>query len=422
MIADPAARLFAALAMVTLLALVSGVLVRRIGQPPVIGEIVAGLLLGPVLLGLLPNSPIAAIFATDTRALLGAIAQVGLVCYMFTVGQEMRGHRLGTGIGRTAVVVLASTAVPMVCGIVLGLLIVDWPGIGGTSQLPLMLGVLLSITAVPVLSRILDERGLAESAPGILSLRAAAVTDAIAWAALAVMFAGNSGGGLGAAPLLLLVFVGVITTVGRVALRRVITGAPHSRSWEFAVIACMLFGCAWATSSIGLHAVFGALLCGVVTPTRERGVPYSHLSMPFRSVAVLLLPVYFLTTGLDLQWNAIGEIGPVLLLTLCVVAFGAKILPAAGAARAVGLGAADSWSVGVLLNTRGLTELVALNIALKAGGISPPIYTILVLVTLLTTLLTCPQLAAIAWVRERYHRSLVEGSVAPNYLHDWKSV
>lgn len=397
----------AALAVIVLAAAVGGRVARRIRQPVVVGEIAAGVLLGPSALGLLPGNPTAVLFPPEVVAILGGIAQLAVSCYMFGVGYETDLGELRRCPRGVAAVAGAATAVPLLGGFALGLLVSGPLGLQDRGPvLPLFTGILLSITAVPVLTRILDERDLRRTPAGVVSLGAAAVSDGAAWLLLAaaVWFSGPEHGGRSPLTvcLLLSVFVGVLLTAGRKLL-----GAALARADSLpgmALLVGVLLGSAWFTSWLGLHAVFGALLCGVAAPRRPDGTADPAVLARLRSLGTLLLPAFFVVSGLGVRLSGGGSsIGLLLLLLvlISVAAVAVKLLPAAAGARLAGLDGHQALTVGALMNTRGLTELIAVQVAHSAGVIDDRLYALFVLMALLTTAATGPMLDALEARRAR---------------------
>ncbi|HEX8695919.1 MAG TPA: cation:proton antiporter [Longimicrobium sp.] len=379
-----------------------GVLFRRIRQPQVMGEMVAGILLGPSLLGWAAPAVSERLFPAGSLGLLGAISQVGLLIFMFLVGLEL-DPRLLRGRSRTAVVTShASIAVPFVLGAALALFLYprlsdDGVRFGGFA---LFMGAAMSVTAFPVLARILTERDLLGTRVGAVALACAAVNDVTAWWILAGVVAlvrSGAGGpplwatlGGSAAFILLMLFVA----------RRPLAGLErwYARRGEvltqdmLAAILLVVLASAWTTEALGIHALFGAFLAGAVMP---RGEGFVHaLSEKLEDLTVvLLLPLFFAFTGLRTR---VGLLEGMEMWAFCgvivVVAIAGKWGGSAVAARATGMGWREAGAIGVLMNTRGLMELVILNIGLDIGVISPALFAMLVLMALATTFMTSPLL------------------------------
>jgi Kef-type K+ transport system membrane component KefB len=403
-------RLFFAVLLIGGLAHAGGWVARRVGQPGVVGEIVAGLLLGPSVLGRWLPEVAAAVFPTDVRGHLGVLAQVGLILFMFTVGAEFDTaimRRQGAAIG------LLSQAT-MVLPFVLGLLLVPvvYPhfageGVGHT-PFAIFLGTAISITAFPVLARIVEEARLAGTPLGSLAMVCAGINDVLAWSALAavlaVVQAGSAIGALVALPLAAGVAAAVLLVL-RPLLRRAADRLETVRvsvATRLVVVLCLVFVLAGLTDRIGVHAIFGAFLAGIVLPRRSRfldGVPERLGSLN----RTLLLPVFFASIGLQVDVvSAIGD--PAILLAgalTLLVAVGGKLAGAALCARAGGLAWRASLGLGVLLNARGITEIVVLRTGLDMGVINTQAFTAMVFMALVTTVMTVPLLRLLGLVDPR---------------------
>jgi Kef-type K+ transport system membrane component KefB len=372
----------------------AGALAARLRQPRVVGEIAAGLLLGPSLLGRLAPEWSAWLFAPATLPVLFAVSQTGLLLFMFLVGCHLDLGLLRAS-GRAAMVTSpVSIVVPLALGFVVagGIRPRFAPGIPPL-VFALFMGVALSVTAFPVLARILEERRMTGTRLGVTAIACAAVDDVSAWCLLAGLTAYARTGGGGASflrtALLLAGFSAVVLTLLPRLLSRL---QDRSRPVFLAVALASLLACAALTEAIGVHALFGAFLAGVAIP-RGTGttspVPASLESL----VSVALLPLFFASTGLrtDLGWlrgaAAWGAFGLILL-----AAVGGKVGGSLLAARATGMSWPDAAALGVLLNTRGLVELVILGAGLELGALTPAVYSMMVLMALVTTAMTTPVL------------------------------
>lgn len=360
----------------------------RWGQPRVLGEIVAGVLLGPSVLGLVLPAVEGYLFPTPVVDGLRTLSQFGLVLFMFLVGLEVDAREL-RGSGRTVTAVAnASLVVPFV--LALGFAAAVHPVFGaGVDPLPfcLFLGAAMAVTAFPVLARILQESGLAKERVGVLSLVCAAVNDVAAWIVVAVVIAIASASGPGHAVISLvlgLVFVAVMFLVVRPLLRR--WGEPPV--WAVLAIAVLS---AWIGEQIGVHAIIGGFLAGLVMPRR----PEWQRSIADRIggvVGALLLPIFFAVVGIATRVDQLTWAGLALLVGVAVVAIAGKLGGASVAARLAGESWRDSLTIGVLMNTRGITEIVILSTGLQLGLISPLVFTAMVLMALLTTAMAAPAL------------------------------
>jgi Kef-type K+ transport system membrane component KefB len=378
-----------------------GLLFRRIGQPQVVGEMAAGILLGPSFLGWIAPAVSARLFPADSLGFLNSISQVGLLVFMFLVGLELN-PRLLRGRGPTAVVTShASIVVPFVLGALLSLQL--YPRLSdrsvGFTGFALFMGAAMSVTAFPVLARILSERGLLRTRVGTVTLACAAVDDVTAWCILAVVVAivGARGGGVppwatiaGAAA-----YVALMVLVVRRALawleRRFERDGRVTQDVLGAILLVVLAS-AWATEALGVHALFGAFLAGAVMPKGDAFV--AALTGKLEDVTVvLLLPLFFAFTGLRTQ---IGLVRGAEMWGWCALVVGVAVVGKFGgstaAARLTGMRWREAAAIGTLMNTRGLMELVILNIGLDIGVISPAVFAMMVLMALATTFMTSPLL------------------------------
>ena len=390
--------LFLATSVIVLAAHVGGAVARRVGQPKVLGEILAGIFLGPSLLGALWPAATEALFPAELLPWLKALAEIGLVLFMFLVGVELdRDHLRGQG-HRAVVVSHASIIAPFAMGFGLG-----WwmhPIVGGHSStvaFSLFVGAAMAVTAFPVLARILQETGLDRTRVGAMTLACAAVDDVTAWCILAVVLAVAQDTGAGP------VLVTVAASLAFVAAMWLIVRPLLARRAEvpIALAIGIALASAWATDAIGIHAIFGAFLAGVVMPR----TPGDRLLLVDRlevTIGTLLLPVFFMMVGLSTELGLV-DTAQLWGLTAAVIAVAVlgKLGGAGLAARAVGETWRDSWTIGVLMNTRGLTEIVILSVGLERGIISETMFTIMVLMALATTIAAVPLLRRIAPVTLR---------------------
>lgn len=380
------------------------------GQPRVIGEMIAGIALGPSLLGAFAPVTSQALFPPDRQLPLATLSQLGVLLFMFVVGLRLDPSVL-RGRARAAVAVShASITVPFA----LGLLLASWlhPGLAGvgsggsaTALLPfsLFIGAAMSVTAFPVLARILAERGLIGSRLGAVAIACAAVDDVTAWCILAgVVAVARAENALGVVAWTLVAagtYATLMITVGRrglAALGRWWTKRGGHVAPETVGIAVLFaFGSALVTEMTGIHALFGAFLAGVIIP-RESGLARELADRIEAVVATVFLPLFFAFTGLRTEiglvsgaamWGACGA--------LIAAAVAGKLGGSAVAARVTGAPWPEAIAVGVLLNTRGLMELVVLNVGLELGVISPTLFAMMVLMALVTTGMTSPLLAMV---------------------------
>lgn len=387
------------LSLILFVAYAFSALARRLGQPAVVGEIVGGLVLGPTVLGALPGDPASWLFPHDIRPHLQVLAQLGVVLFMFGVGYHFEPARLrGVG-GKLVVVSAASVALPFTLGAALAPTLVPLldPDAGTrTWGLAIFLGAAMSITAFPVLARILRESWLHGTAIAQFALACAAAQDAFAWCLLAAAVVISTAAGLGALSWTVagaLIFGAVMAVVVRPGLRWLFAA---KRRWAVTaglvhpILACGLLASAWATQEIGLHAVFGAFAFGAAVPRGE--IAHTGVQHRIEQAGLVLLPVFFTVTGLGVDLTALGVSGLVLMLVVIVAACAGKVAGGWGAARLAGMPPKTSVVLGVLLNTRGLTELIVLDVGLSLGVLDPGLYSAMVVMAVVTTLMTAPLL------------------------------
>lgn len=400
-----AAIVFIDIAVIVIVARLMGMLFRRLRQPAVVAEILAGLALGPSLLGALPGNPTETLFPTEVRPYLGVIAALGLIIFMFIVGLEL-DLGLIQGKARTAATIsVCSVALPFALGGALALWLHRSHGVGeggeevGLVPFALFIGAAMSVTAFPVLARILTERGMHRTATGALALACAAVDDILAWTMLAVVLAVvRSSGALDLVTMLAesLAFVGVMFWLVRPRLRRLVQrreAAGRLTPDIFAIVLVGVLVSSFITDEIGIHAIFGAFLFGAIMPRAGAAKLSQEILERIEQVTVLLLlPVFFIATGLNVDVRGLGATGFVELGAVLVVACASKFLGAAVAARVSGVASRRAVTLGVLMNTRGLTELVILNVGLAAGVLDRRLFTVMVLMAIFTTVITEPLL------------------------------
>jgi Kef-type K+ transport system membrane component KefB len=389
--------LLVAMAVVVLAGRLLGRLFTFIHQPQVIGEVIGGILLGPSLLGLISPEGYAYLLPPSIAPFLGMVAQLGVILYMFLVGLELDPHQLRGQVKATIATSHVGIAFPFVLGSALSLYLYPRLSTSDVSftNFALFLGVALSITAFPVLARILSDRGMIRTKLGAIALTCAAVGDVTAWCLLAFIVGVVQAKAESA---LLVAFL----TLGFIAFMFVVVqplAGRMARAWDRnpteGGIALALVGvliAALTTETIGVHAVFGAFLFGAVIP-HDSALAHSLKNSIEHVVTILLLPAFFAFTGMRTevgllstwyQWAICG-----LIIVVAVVGkFGGTMM----AARVTGLNWRDAAGLGVLMNTRGLMELIVLNIGLDLGIISPTLFTMMVLMALATTLATTPAL------------------------------
>jgi Kef-type K+ transport system membrane component KefB len=395
-------RLLAQIVVILVLSRLIGRSLRRVGQPFVVGEMLAGIVLGPSVLGLLAPGAYAALFPAGSVRFLEAVSHLGLILFMFLVGLELRPEELRGRGNAAALVSHASIVMPLFFGATLALFLYPRLGSSGVafSGFALFLGAAISVTAFPVLARILGERGLRGTRLGSLAIACAAVDDVTAWCVLAIVVAVAREGTSAAELTLTLVgtaaYAVAMLVLGR---RRLAWMADRYRDAGrvthdlLAVIVVVALGSAWITQRLGIHALFGAFIAGVIMPKSElfvRGV-----ARPFEDVmVVVLLPLFFAATGIRTSLDSMNASGmwTMFLMILCIAVVG-KLGGSTLAARVSGLTWTESLSLGALMNTRGLMALVILQVGAEIGVVSPPLFVMIVLTSVMTTMMTTPIMA-----------------------------
>lgn len=380
-----------------------GFLFRFIGQPAVIGEIVAGIVLGPSLLGYFFPQSFELLFPTESLNNLGLLSQIGLVLYMFAIGMELDFSILKTKINQTLVISHAGIVVPFFLGIVASYFIYEEYAAGNTAFLPfsLFIGISMSITAFPVLARIIQERKMTKTSIGTLTIASAANDDVTAWCLLAIVIsiaqAGTFTSALFSIGLTAIYIVGMFAIVRPLLnkIGKIYINTDRITKTSVSIIFLVMIISATITEIIGIHALFGAFMAGVVMPQ----------SFGFRKIMTekvedvalfFFLPLFFAFTGLRTEIGLLNT--PEMWITcvgLIIVAIAGKLGGCSIAARLVGETWKDSLTIGILMNTRGLMELVALNIGYEMGILPPSVFVILVIMALVTTFMTTPLLRLI---------------------------
>jgi Kef-type K+ transport system membrane component KefB len=366
----------------------------RIGQPPVVGEMVAGVLLGPSLLGAIAPGISRSLFPEESRASLFIVAQLGLTLYMFAVGLEFRPDLLRNRLRSAVSVSLSGILVPFL----LGGVVACWLSREGGFFAPrvslmmavLFIGAAMSITAFPMLARIIMEHGLSGTAAGTIALAAGSIDDVAAWILLATVLGGISGN-----PLLVVVTLGGGVVYTMLCLKMILPllrrfHMRHGNRREILWILMMLLGLgAWFTDMIGLYSVFGAFVLGLAVP--RGGMAEKTAAQISPMTGALLLPFFFTYSGLNTR---IGLLNSSMLWIMCAVIIVAAVAGKLGAcyaaARLTGHPHGDAFTIASLMNARGLMELILLNIGLQAGLISQTLFTMLVLMAVVTTLMAAP--------------------------------
>jgi len=395
---DLVLKLFFQLAVILAVCRIVGMVGSRLGQAHVVSEMVAGVMLGPSLLGLVAPDLQAWIFPKACMPVLYAISQVGLVLYMFMIGLEFD---IGLILGQVRGALFVSwtgIAVPLVLGGTAAVVLRDRADLFAShvtlACAALYLGAAMSITAFPVLARIIHEKGIARTRLGTLALAAGASDDALAWCLLAVVLAQLAGTPATAALTIVggAAYVAFMLTIGRRLL------APLGRRVErdgkltpaiMATALTVLMLSAWVTDAIGIYAVFGAFVAGIAMP-RGRFVEEVTANVDLLTTT-FFVPVFFVYSGLNTSIGLLSSPAVwTIALALLGIAIAGKGLACMAAARAAGEAWREAVTIGVLMNARGLMELIILNIGLERGIITPTLFTIMVIMAIATTLMTSP--------------------------------
>lgn len=372
-----------------------GYLCKLIGQQQVIAEILTGLALGPSLLGAIWPHLEMHLFPVSVLPTLQTLGDIGLVLYMFSLGTRLDVHSILHQSRKAVVVSLSGMLLPLVMGAATGLLL--YSGFAGPQATPLafvlLVGTAMSITAFPVLARLLVERGMLNTNVGMLALTSASIDDVLAWCLLAFAIASIHSHGLMAAGLTILetlAFTGMMLFGVRPGLNYLVR-RTQSIEVHVAVSLIILLFASYITNAIGVHPIFGAFIAGIILP--RNGAFVSQIRSLDRVNNFLFLPLFFVSSGLKTQ---IGLIQSPTLLLVCLliilVACSGKIGAATCSARLMGDRWRDSFSLGVLMNTRGLVELIVLNVGLQLGILSPTLFAMLTVMAVVTTMMAAPLL------------------------------
>lgn len=403
---DPLAILLAQIVMIILVARIFGWFFKKIGQPTVIGEIIAGIVLGPSLLGMYFPEFSAALFPVASLGNLKFLSQIGLILFMFVIGMELDIKVLKNKASEAIVISHASIVIPFAMGIGLSYFVYNQFAPEGVEFLSfsLFMGIAMSITAFPVLARIVQERGIHKTRLGSIVITCAAADDITAWCLLAVVIAivkaGDFVGSFYVISLALLYVLAMIFIV-KPFLKRI--GDLYAEKENIgkpvmAIFFLLLIISSYATEVIGIHALFGGFMMGAIMPdiTKFRMIFIEKVE---DVSVILLLPLFFVFTGLNTQvglindaylWKVTGGI-------IAVAVIG-KFLGSALAARFVGQNWHDSLTIGALMNTRGLMELIVLNIGLELKVLTPEVFTMMVIMALVTTFMTGPALDLLEFI------------------------
>ncbi|MEO6052434.1 MAG: cation:proton antiporter [Chthoniobacterales bacterium] len=389
---------FLQLAFILTVCRIVGWIAGKLGQPQVVGEMIAGVVMGPSIFGALAPHAQSLMFPEASKPILFSFCQVGLVLYMFLIGTEFNFSLITSRIRSAASVSISGICVPFLFGAVAAYFLIGSGTLFSEQatklEAMLFLGAAMSITAFPMLARIIYERGLTGTSLGTLALAAGSIDDAAAWCVLAVVlasFAGKAsiaflaiGGGLAYVLFVFIVARPLLKIPGRMVEKR---GELSSALLSFTL--CVLMLCAWFTDFIHIYAVFGAFLIGMAIPRGKYADELKRLLEPITTC--FMLPLFFVYSGLStnllllFNMNLLG-IGALLLFLAILGKGGACYL----AARLNGETQRESLAIGALMNSRGLMELIILNIGLERGIITPALFTILVIMAIVTTLMATP--------------------------------
>lgn len=397
--AETAIHFFLQLTVILAACKLAGLAAQRVGQPQVVGEMIAGVVLGPSLLGRMAPELQSDLFPTGTsNVVLYTASQVGLVLYMFIIGLNFDVDHVRQRAGTAAAVSITGTVAPLAVGALAAIPLLGAGGFFGDGvnlgMAMMFLGASIAITAFPMLARIIFEKKLTGTSLGTLALACGATADAISWCILAAVLAIHR-----SSPMLAVVAIGggllytmVLLTIGRRGLSSLGRMADDNRAVTpsmLSTVLILLMACAWFTDVIGIYAIFGAFILGVAMPSGLFATDLTDKLEPLTTK--LLLPLFFVYSGLNTQIGLVNS--PALwgvTLGLIVVAVVGKGVACAVAARLSKVPMRESVALGALMNARGLIELILLNIGLEAGIITPTLFTILVLVAVVTTLMTSP--------------------------------
>ncbi|HYN06685.1 MAG TPA: cation:proton antiporter [Vicinamibacterales bacterium] len=392
---------FLIVASATAVAWAGGRLARRFGQPPVVGELAAGMLLGPSVFGLIAPELSRQLFTPDVTGVIAWISSSAILVFMFLAGLEidvglLRRH--AHGVARIAGV---SLVLPFALGSALAVWL--YPSLGGPAATPLtftlFLGIAMSITAMPVLTRILVDLQMLRSTAGTIAMGCATIDDVAAWTLLGIVV-GLVRGETIVVPMMLMTagYLAAMFFVVRPLLQTLagLRRRPGGRFWWALIVVLLAALSSRATEYIGLHAVFGVFLLGVCVP-RHTDV-LAGFERPIQRISAMLLPAFFVIIGLRTDVGSFGSTSGLALAAILACAVAGKLGGSALASRSLGLGWRDALVIGALLNTRGLVELVALDIGRSLGILSPALFTMLVVMTFVTTFATAP---LVRWLDRR---------------------
>ncbi|MBC7533452.1 MAG: cation:proton antiporter [Oligoflexus sp.] len=413
-------RLLIALAIIMLVTKTAGYLIQLIKQPPVIGEVLGGIVLGPTVFGKFLPELQATVFPKILNPSIDALAQIGIILFMFVIGIEFDTRKLKNKVGSSLVISHASIFVPLFMGVLMSFYIypIFAPASVPFPLFALFMGVSISVTAFPVLARIIKDLDIQNSPLAVITMGCAALDDVAAWCLLALITC-VAGKDLSLAWQMLglsLAFAACMLIFVRPLLAKIAAHIEDKgfKIESFTAIIFMLLLAALATEAIGIHALFGAFFLGVLIPTDSTLAQKLHLRLETLTTT-LFLPLFFVYSGLKTDLSLLME-GSALTLTVLVttVAILGKVGASGLSAYFTGIQARDSLALGILMNTRGLVELVVLNLGLELGLLSPLLFSVFVVMTLITTLMTTPLFLFVTrqkpWLESK--KQAGEGSIA----------
>ena len=376
-----------------------GAIFLRFRQPPVVGEIMAGIMLGPSLLGLLAPHEFSFLFPSSLQPFLYLLAQIGLIFFMFLVGLGIDPQHLKSRLKLSILISNISILLPLMMGALLAIyFLYDLNNIPNITRgsFAIFIGAAMSITAFPVLARILTDMKLEKTALGTLALTCASIDDLCAWCLLAIAIAlTNTHSIETAVPTIvgISLYTIVMATAGRHILKFILNRYTNDRDENqglFTFIYIIVTFSALLTEWVGIDVIFGGFIVGAIMPKKSALIT-TLKSQTENFISTFLLPIFFAYSGLNTQLGLLNTpyLWFVCLVVICTAIAG-KYLGVYGTARWGGVASRDAQALGWLMNTRGLTELIILNVALKLGVISPTIFTIFVIMALATTVMTSP--------------------------------
>lgn len=403
-------RLLLQIIIILVLTQMLGWLFKKIGQPAVIGETVAGIILGPSLLGLLFPGIFHFVFPVESLPNLRFLSQIGLILFMFIIGMELDTRLLRKQAFEALIISHASILIPFTLGVFLSYYLYHTYGQTDFIPFALFMGIAMSITAFPVLARIIRDRKLTDTKLGNLAMGCAATDDVTAWCILAILIALiRSGSGMNGflvvAMVVLYVFLMLVPV--KIMLNKIQAAYEKGKiayNGLMAIMYSVMLLSAWSTEVIGIHALFGAFLAGIVIPKKD-GLKRKIIDRISDVSMVMLLPLFFVYTGLRTNAGILNSSGLwISFMLILIFAVAGKFGGSTLIAKMLGQNWKDSLSMGALMNTRGLIELIVLNIGYDMHIISADIFSMMVLMALLTTMMTNPVLN---WIEKRKIRSVV---------------